>query len=65
VRVLEDERPIRVLLETIPPGDAPAGSEPLVRSRVDTFYQTDPGDILRSRRIKPFVIAGTTAEGVV
>jgi len=51
--------------ETILPGVVPVGGEPVVRSSVDKFYQTDLEDILRSRGIKTVVIAGTTAEGAV
>ena len=51
--------------KTILPGVVPVGSEPIVRSSVDKFYQTDLEDILRSRGIKTVVIAGTTAEGAV
>jgi len=44
---------------------APAGNEPIVKSSVDKFYNTDLENILRKRNIETVVISGTTAEGAV
>ncbi|MDO9529162.1 MAG: cysteine hydrolase [Syntrophales bacterium] len=51
--------------ETILPGVKPVGNEPIVKSSVDKFFNTDLENILRERGIKTVVIAGTTAEGAV
>ncbi len=51
--------------ETILPGVKPLGNEPIVKSSVDKFFNTDLENILRERGIKTVVIAGTTAEGAV
>jgi nicotinamidase-related amidase len=51
--------------ETILPGAAPIGDEPIVKSSVDKFFNTDLDDILKERGIKTVIIIGTTAEGAV
>jgi len=51
--------------ETILPDVAPIGREPIVKSSVDKFYNTDLENILRGMGIKTVIIAGTTAEGAV
>jgi isochorismate hydrolase len=51
--------------KSILPGVKPVGNEPIVKSSVDKFFNTDLEDILRERGIKTVVIAGTTAEGAV
>jgi nicotinamidase-related amidase len=52
-------------IETILPGVTPQGKEPVVKSSVDKFYNTDLEKILREKAIKTVVIVGTTAEGAV
>jgi len=44
---------------------APAGSELIVKSSVDKFFNTGLENILRSRKIESVIISGTTAEGAV
>jgi nicotinamidase-related amidase len=51
--------------ETILPDVAPVGHEPIVKSSVDKFFNTDLEKILLEKGIKTVVIAGTTAEGAV
>ena len=51
--------------ETILPGAAPFGTEPIVKSSVDKFYKTDLEKILQEKKIKTVIIVGTTAEGAV
>ncbi len=51
--------------ETILPGAAPLGTEPIVKSSVDKFYKTDLEKILQEKGIKTVIIVGTTAEGAV
>jgi len=51
--------------ETILPEAAPLGTEPIVKSSVDKFYNTTLEEILRAKGIKTVIIAGTTAEGAV
>jgi len=51
--------------ETILPDVAPLGNEPIVKSSVDKFYNTELESILRKKGIKSVIIAGTTAEGAV
>lgn len=50
---------------TILPGVKPVGNEPIVKSSVDKFFNTDLENILREKGVKTVVIAGTTAEGAV
>ncbi len=52
-------------IETILPGVTPRGNEPVVKSSVDKFYDTDLEKILREKGIKTVIIVGTTAEGAV
>lgn len=51
--------------ETILSEVAPTGDEPIVKSSVDKFFNTELEDILRNKGIETVVIAGTTAEGAV
>ncbi len=51
--------------ETILPGVTPLGDEPIVKSSVDKFYNTELESILHEKGIKTVIIAGTTAEGAV
>lgn len=51
--------------ETILPGVAPAGNEPIVQSSVDKFFKTELENILQSKGIESVIISGTTAEGAV
>jgi nicotinamidase-related amidase len=51
--------------ETILPDVAPIGDEPIVKSSVDKFFNTDLEKILREKEVKTVIIAGTTAEGAV
>lgn len=51
--------------ETILPQVSPLGGEPVVKSSVDKFFNTDLEKILRGRGIDTVIIAGTTAEGAV
>jgi len=51
--------------ETILPGVTPLGDEPIVKSSVDKFYNTELENILHEKGIKTIIIAGTTAEGAV
>ncbi len=51
--------------ETILPGAAPLGTEPIVKSSVDKFYETDLEKILKEKGINTVIIVGTTAEGAV
>ena len=44
---------------------APADKEPIVKSSVDKFYNTELENILRNRKIESVIISGTTAEGAV
>ena len=43
----------------------PLGTEPVVHSGVDKFFETDLEKILREHGIETVIIAGTTAEGAV
>ena len=52
-------------IETILPGVTPQGKEPVVKSSVDKFYNTELEKILREKGIKTVIIVGTTAEGAV
>ena len=52
-------------VEDILAGVEPAPGEPVVRSSVDKFYNTDLEKILRDRGIKTVIIAGTAANGAV
>ncbi len=52
-------------IETILPGVTPRGNDPVVKSSVDKFYDTDLEKILREKGIKTVIIVGTTAEGAV
>jgi nicotinamidase-related amidase len=51
--------------ESILSAVAPTGSEPIVKSSVDKFFNTELENILRSRKIESVIISGTTAEGAV
>jgi len=51
--------------EAILPGVTPLGDEPIVKSSVDKFYNTELESILHEKGIKTVIIAGTTAEGAV
>jgi len=51
--------------ETILPEVAPRQGEPVVRSSVDKFYQTDLEEILKAKGIKTVIVVGTAAEGAV
>lgn len=51
--------------ETILPEVVPAGNEPVVKSSVDKFFNTDLEKVLREKNIKTVIIAGTAAEGAV
>ncbi|MBN2254885.1 MAG: cysteine hydrolase [Deltaproteobacteria bacterium] len=51
--------------ETIITNVAPAADEPIVKSSVDKFYNTELETILRERKITSVIISGTTAEGAV
>jgi nicotinamidase-related amidase len=51
--------------ETILPEVAPRQGEPVVRSSVDKFYQTDLEKILMAKGIKTVIVVGTAAEGAV
>lgn len=51
--------------ESILSGVAPTGSEPIVKSSVDKFFNTKLENILRSKKIESVIISGTTAEGAV
>lgn len=51
--------------ETILPEVAPRQGEPVVRSSVDKFYQTDLEEILKEKGIKTVIVVGTAAEGAV
>jgi nicotinamidase-related amidase len=51
--------------ETILPGMKPLGTEPIVKSSVDKFYNTELEKILREKGIETVIIVGTTAEGAV
>lgn len=44
---------------------APHTNEPIVKSSVDKFYNTELESILQQKGIKTVIIAGTTAEGAV
>jgi nicotinamidase-related amidase len=50
---------------TILPEVKPQGHEPIVKSGVDKFYNTDLEKILRDKGISLVIIVGTTAEGAV
>jgi len=52
-------------IETILPGVTPQGKEPVVKSSVDKFFNTELEKILREKGIKTVIIVGTTAEGAV
>lgn len=52
-------------IETILPGVTPQEKEPVVKSSVDKFFNTELEKILREKAIKIVIIAGTTAEGAV
>lgn len=45
--------------------ESPTGDEPIVKSSVDKFFNTELEGILRNKGIETVVIAGTTAEGAV
>jgi nicotinamidase-related amidase len=47
------------------PQVAPRTGEPIVKSSVDKFFQTDLERILQDKAIKTLIIVGTTAEGAV
>jgi nicotinamidase-related amidase len=47
------------------PEVVPQAEEPIVKSSVDKFFQTDLERILRDKAIKTVIIVGTTAEGAV
>jgi len=51
--------------ETILPDVAPLGNEPIIKSSVDKFYNTELESILREKGIRSVIITGTTAEGAV
>jgi len=51
--------------ETILPDVSPLGTDSIVKSSVDKFYNTDLETILRAKGVKTVIIAGTTAEGAV
>jgi nicotinamidase-related amidase len=51
--------------ETILSEVAPIGNEPIVKSSVDKFYNTELESILREKGITTVIITGTTAEGAV
>jgi len=51
--------------EDILPEVRPAGEEPVVKSSVDKFYNTDLDQMLRDRGVGSVVIVGTAAEGAV
>ena len=51
--------------ENILPAVAPMKDEPVVRSSVDKFYNTELENILRDRNIETVIVIGTTAEGAV
>ena len=52
-------------IETILPGVTSQEKEPVVKSSVDKFFNTELEKILREKAIKIVIIAGTTAEGAV
>ena len=52
-------------IETILPGVTPQGKEPVVKSSVDKFFNTELEKILREKEIKTVIIVRTTAEGAV
>lgn len=51
--------------ETILPKVAPLGSETVVKSSVDKFYNTELEKVLKDFGVKTLIIAGTAAEGAV
>jgi len=51
--------------ETILPEVTPLENEPIVKSSVDKFFNTDIEKILLEKGIKTVIISGTTAEGAV
>jgi len=51
--------------ETILPEVTPLENEPIVKSSVDKFFNTDLEKILLEKGIKTVIISGTTAEGAV
>lgn len=51
--------------ETILPHVTPRGTDPIVKSSVDKFYNTDLEKILKEKGIETVIIAGTAAEGAV
>ncbi|MGA1790580.1 MAG: cysteine hydrolase family protein [bacterium] len=51
--------------ETILPEVMPLGDEPIVKSSVDKFFNTELEKILREKGINTVIISGTTAEGAV
>ncbi|MFH1414517.1 MAG: cysteine hydrolase [Elusimicrobiota bacterium] len=51
--------------DTILPEVKPLENEPVVKSSVDKFYNTELESILRAKSIETVIIAGTTAEGAV
>jgi nicotinamidase-related amidase len=44
---------------------APLAEEPVVKSSVDKFYNTDLEEILRTRGIETVIVVGTSAHGAV
>lgn len=44
---------------------APLADEPIVKSSVDKFFQTDLEDILRKKDIETVIVVGTAAHGAV
>lgn len=51
--------------EDIAASVAPLPNEPIVKSSVDKFYNTDLDSILKARDIKTVIIVGTVAHGAV
>lgn len=51
--------------ETILPPVSPLGTEPIVKSSVDKFFNTDLEKLLKGRGVETVIIVGTTAEGAV
>lgn len=55
----------RGTLDTILPPAAPEKGEPVVRSSVDKFWNTDLEKILKDKGIKRVIVTGTAAHGAV
>jgi len=51
--------------DDIRPEVAPLPAEPIVKSSVDKFYNTELGEILQKAGVETVVIVGTAAEGAV